>query len=191
MRQSRPLDGGLDVHQDSLAVASAAKDHHAEVVYLGTIGTRQCDIAPLSQKLHSQAPHLIVVDDAGPCGDWLSRYLTPKGRVCGVVAPALIPQKAGDRVKTDRRDAGPLARLMRAGELTSVSGPTVEDEAIRDLTMHEGIHGVTEIWCRVLPCRPSARSCAPTMPSADFCEAVRKDCSSLSPEPGHPADLPR
>jgi transposase len=134
MRQSRTLSGGLDVHQDSMAVASVATDHHAEGVYLGTIGTRQCAIAPRSRTLHSKAPHLIFVDDAGPWGYWLYRYLTPKGRVCGVVAPALMPQQAGDRAKTDRRDAGPLARRMRAGELTRGSGPTVEDEALRDLS---------------------------------------------------------
>jgi transposase len=71
---------------------------------------------------------------AGPCGYWLYRYLTNKGHVCWVVAPSLIPKKPGDRVKTDRRDAVQLARLMRSGDLTPVYVPTVEDEAIRDLT---------------------------------------------------------
>ncbi|MDQ3830328.1 MAG: IS110 family transposase, partial [Candidatus Tectomicrobia bacterium] len=64
----------------------------------------------------------------------LSRYLSRKGYTCWVIAPSLIPQKAGDRVNTDRRDAVQLARLTRAGELTPVYGPTVEDEAIRDLS---------------------------------------------------------
>jgi transposase len=53
---------------------------------------------------------------------------------CWVVAPSLIPRKAGDRVKTNRRDAVQLARLARSGDLTAVSVPTVEDEAIRDLS---------------------------------------------------------
>jgi transposase len=134
MRQSSTLYVGLDVHKDSIAVAYVAKDHHAEVVYLGTIGTRQCDIDHLIRKLHSKAQHLIFVYEAGPCGYWLSRYLTQKGHVCWVVAPSLIPKKAGDRVKTDRRDAVPLARLMRSGDLTPVYVPTVDDEAIRDLS---------------------------------------------------------
>src|SRR4029450_9368459 len=65
---------------------------------------------------------------------WLYRYLTQKGYDCWVVAPSLMPKKAGDRVKTDRRDAQQLARLARSGDLTVVYVPKVEDEAIRDLT---------------------------------------------------------
>jgi transposase len=72
--------------------------------------------------------------EAGPCGYWLYRYLRKKGDDCWVVAPSLIPKKAGDRVKTNRRDAVQLARLARSGDLTPVYVPTVEDEAIRDLT---------------------------------------------------------
>jgi transposase len=133
MHNSSTLYVGLDVHKDSIAVAYVAKDHDAEVLYLGTIGTRQCDIDQLVRKLQSNATHLVFVYEAGPCGYWLSRYLTNKGQVCWVVAPSLIPQKAGDRVKTDRRDAVQLARLMRSGDLTPVDVPKVEDEAIRDL----------------------------------------------------------
>ena len=58
--------------------------------------------------------------EAGPCGYGLHRQLTELGYDCIVVAPSLIPVKAGDRVKTDRRDAIMLAKLHRAGELTSV-----------------------------------------------------------------------
>jgi transposase len=134
MRQSSTLYIGLDVHKDSIAVAYVAKDHDAEVIYLGTIGTRQCDIDQLVRKLQSKATPLVFVYEAGPCGYWLYRYLTKKGQVCWVVAPSLIPKKAGDRVKTDRRDAVQLARLMCSGDLTPVYVPKVEDEAIRDLT---------------------------------------------------------
>jgi transposase len=134
MRQSSTLYIGLDVHKESIAVAYVAKDHDAEVIYLGAIGTRQCDIDQLVRKLQSKAPHLVFVYEAGPCGYWLYRYLTKQGHVCWVVAPSLIPKKAGDRVKTDRRDAVQLARLMRSGDLTPVYVPTVEDEAMRDLT---------------------------------------------------------
>jgi transposase len=134
MHQSSTLYIGMDVHKDAIAVAYVAKDHDAEVVYLGTIGTRQCDLDQLSRKMQSKATHLVFVYEAGPCGYWLYRYLTKKGYDCWVVAPSLIPQKAGDRVKTDRRDAVQLARLARSGDLTLVYVPTVDDEAIRDLT---------------------------------------------------------
>ena len=125
---------GLDVHTDSIAVAYVAKAHDAEVIYLGTIGTRQADIDQLLRNMPSKAKHLVFVYEAGPCGYWLSRDLTQKGHRCWVVAPSVIPKKAGDRVKTDRRDAVQLARLMRAGDLTPVDVPQVEDAAIRDLT---------------------------------------------------------
>jgi hypothetical protein len=95
---------GLDVHTVSIAVASVAKDHDADVLYLGTIGTRQADIDPLGQR-QSNATHLVCVYEAGPCGDWLSRDLTHKGHHGWVVTPSLILQKAGDHVNTVRRDA--------------------------------------------------------------------------------------
>jgi transposase len=104
------------------------------VVSLGTIGTRQCDIDKLIRKLQAKGAPLVFVYEAGPCGYWLYRYLTRQGLSCHVVAPSLIPRKPGDRVKTDRRDAVMLARLMRSGDLTAIYVPTVEDEAIRDLS---------------------------------------------------------
>jgi transposase len=107
MSQCSTLYGGLDVHKASIAVAYVAQDHGAEVISLGTIGTRQADIAPLTRKLQSKATHLVFVYEAGPCGYWLSRHLSKQGYDCWVVAPSLIPKKAGDRVKTDRRDAMP------------------------------------------------------------------------------------
>src|SRR5216684_175665 len=134
MHQSSTLYVGRDCHKEASAVAYVAKDHDAEVVSLGTFGTRQCDIDKLIRKLQSKAKHLVFVYEAGPCGYWLYRYLTKKGYVCWVVAPSLIPKRAGDRVKTDRRDAMQLARLMRSGELPPVYVPAVDDEAIRDLS---------------------------------------------------------
>jgi transposase len=133
MPQSSTLYVGLDVHKESIAVAYVAKDDDAEVTYLGSIGTRQCDIDTLIRKPQAKSHQLVFVDEAGPCGYWLYRYLTKQGHVCRVVAPSLIPKKAGDRVKTNRRDAIQLARLMRLGDLTPVYVPAVEDEAIRDL----------------------------------------------------------
>src|SRR6266571_1379689 len=134
MSQSSTLCIGMDVHKETIAVAYVAQDHGAEVTYLGTMGTRQCDIDQLVRKMPSKAKHLVFVYEAGPCGSWLYRYLRQKDYDCWVVAPSLIPKKAGDRVKTDHRDAVPLARLARAGDLTPVYVPNVDDAAIRDLT---------------------------------------------------------
>jgi transposase len=134
MSQSNTLFIGMDVHKESIAVAYVAQEHGAEVTYLGAIGTRQCDIDQLIRKMQSKATHLVFIYEAGPCGYWLYRYLTKKDYDCWVVAPSLIPKKAGDRVKTDRRDAVQLARLARSGDLTPVYVPKVEDEAIRDLS---------------------------------------------------------
>jgi hypothetical protein len=71
MTPSSTLSVGLDVHKDSLAVAYVAQDHGAEVTSLGTIGTRQADIAPRVRKRQSTAKHLVFVYEAGPCGYWL------------------------------------------------------------------------------------------------------------------------
>jgi transposase len=151
MNHSSTLDLGLDVHKDSIAVAYVATDHDAEVIDLGTIGTRQADIDQRMRKMPSKAQHLVFVYEAGPCGDWLYRDLIKRGHVCWVVAPSLIPKKAGDRVKTDRRDAVQLARLMRSGDLTPVDVPTVEDEAIRDLSRarEDAIGDLKTATCRL------------------------------------------
>jgi transposase len=111
---SKTLYVGLDVHKESIAVAYAPEERGTEVVSLGAIGTRQCDIDKLIRKLQSKGAPLVFVYEAGPCGYWLCRYLTRQGLRCHVVAPSLIPRKPGDRVKTDRRDAVMLARLMRS-----------------------------------------------------------------------------
>jgi len=133
MAQGSTLFVGMDVHKETIAVAYAAEDREAEVVAFGTIGTRQCDIDKLIRKLQAKGKRLPVVYEAGPCGYWLYRYLTKKNLKCWVVAPSQIAKKAGDRVKTDRRDAMQLARLLRSGDLTPIYVPAVEDEAIRDL----------------------------------------------------------
>jgi transposase len=144
----------MDVHKDSIAVASVAQEYGAAVVSLGTIGTRQCDIDKLIRPLQSKSKQLVFVYEAGPCGSWLSRYLLKKGYVCWVVAPSLIPQKAGDRVKTDRRDAMQLARLMRSGDLTPVYVPALDDAAIRDLrrARDETLRDLTAAKLRLKAC---------------------------------------
>jgi transposase len=120
MSQSSTLFIGMDGHKDTIAVAYVAQEHGAEVTFLGTIGTRPCDLDHLIRKRPSKATHLVFVYEAGPCGSWLSRSLTKKGDDGWVVAPSLMPKKAGARVTTDRRDAVPLARLTRSGDRTVV-----------------------------------------------------------------------
>lgn len=110
-----------------------AQDHGAEVVSLGTIGTRRCALDQRIRPLPAKAKHLVCVYEAGPCGYWLSRYLTQTGHACWVVAPWFIPKQAGARVKTAHRDARQLARLMHSGDLTPVDVPQVDHEAMRDL----------------------------------------------------------
>jgi transposase len=133
VKQYTTLFIGLDVHKEFISVAYAPDDRSAEVVFLGPIGTRQCDIDKLIRTLQSKARTLLFAYEAGPCGYSLYRYLTKKNYQCYVVAPSLIPRRAGDRVKTDPRDAIQLARLMRSGDLSPVYVPRLEDEAIRDI----------------------------------------------------------
>ena len=134
MEQPTLLYVGLDVHKDSIAVAHADGYRSDAPHYVGCIGTRQADIDKLIRRLYTKAPKLVFAYEAGPCGYVLHRYLTGKGIDCRVIAPSLIPKKPGDKVKTDRRDAVEIARLLRSGDLTSVYVPRIEDEAIRDLS---------------------------------------------------------
>ena len=133
MAQPTPLFVGLDVHKDSIAVAHAQGQSADPPVFVGAIGPRQADLDKLIRRLQAKTPEFVFAYEAGPCGYGLHRYLTGQGFTCQVVAPSLIPKKPGDKVKTDRRDAVDLARLLRSGDLTRVYVPTVEDEAIRDL----------------------------------------------------------
>ena len=121
---------GLDVHADSIAVAVA--ESSGEVRSLGIIPNRPESIGKLVKKLGPVAP-LRVCYEAGPTGYVIYWQLTALGVHCEVVAPSLVPTKAGDRVKTDRRDAEKLARSYRAGDLTPVWVPDAAHEALRDL----------------------------------------------------------
>jgi len=121
---------GLDVHAETIAVAVA--EPNGEVRSLGIIPNRAESIGRLMRKL-GKPEQLRVCYEAGPTGYVLYWQLSELGVKCEVVAPTLVPVKAGDRVKTDRRDAEKLARLFRAGELTSIRVPTEVEEALRDL----------------------------------------------------------
>ena len=121
---------GLDVHADTIAVALAAQDGEARS--LGIIPNREESIRKLVGKL-GPIEQLRFCYEAGPTGYALYWQLTQMGAQCKVVAPTLVPVKAGDRVKTDRRDALKLARHHRADELTAVWVPDAAHEALRDL----------------------------------------------------------
>lgn len=123
---------GLDVHKDTIAVAIAEPGRNGSVKYHGTIANSKKAVAGLVKKL-GPVENLDFCYEAGPCGYVLYWLLLGLGAVCSVVAPSLIPERAGDRVKTDRRDAEKLARLHRSGELTAVWVPDREHEALRDL----------------------------------------------------------
>lgn len=122
--------GGLDVHAETIAVAVA--EPSGEVRSLGTIPNPPEAIRRLLTKLGARE-RLCVCYEAGPTGSVLYRQLTQLGVRCAVVAPTLVPVKAGDRVKTDRRDAEKLARSYRSGDLTPVWVPDAAHEALRDL----------------------------------------------------------
>jgi transposase len=123
---------GLDVHKETIAVA-IAPEHATEVRHYGIIAGTLEALDKLLKKLSQPGVELRFVYEAGPCGFVIARHLKSKGILCDVVSPSLIPKKASDRVKTDRRDAEQLARLHRAGELSAIHVPDQEDEAIRDL----------------------------------------------------------
>jgi transposase len=121
---------GLDVHAETIAVAVAEPE--GEVRSLGTIPNRAESIRKLIRKL-GPADQLRACYEAGPTGYVLYWQLSELGVDCAVIAPTLAPVKAGDRVKTDRRDAERLARSHRAGDLTAVWVPDAASEALRDL----------------------------------------------------------
>jgi transposase len=125
---------GLDVHKDTIQVAIAEEGRKKPVMSYGNILNTSLSIDKLIRKLKSSGHELRVVYEAGPTGYGIYRQLKSQNIECAVVAPSLIPQKSGDRVKTDRRDAINLARLHRSGDLTQIHVPDEEDEAIRDLT---------------------------------------------------------
>lgn len=131
MKDDSTVYVGLDVHKESITVPYAIDA--GEVESLGKIGTTQTGIDRLCKRLQSKASHVRAVYEAGPCGCGLYRQLAQRGFESMVCAPSLIPGKPGERVKTDRRDAAKLVRSLRAGDLSAVYVPSVEDEAFRDL----------------------------------------------------------
>jgi transposase len=124
---------GFDTAKKKHAVAIADVGRDGEIRYLGEIDSAPAVVERLLWKLSGRYATLHVCYEAGPTGYGLYRQVRALGHDCMVVAPSLIPRKPGERVKTNRRDAVTLARLLRAGELTAVWVPDAIHEAVRDL----------------------------------------------------------
>lgn len=122
---------GLDVHKASIAVAVAGP--YGEPQDHGQIANDPSAIRKLFERLRGTEVEICVAYEAGPTGYALHRQLTAMGIACVVVAPSLVPVKPGERIKTDRRDAAKLARLLRSGDLTPIWVPDEAHEALRDL----------------------------------------------------------
>lgn len=134
----------LDTSKLRNAVAIAEEGRSGEVRFFGEIDNTAEVTAKLVKKLAAKYERLAFCYEAGPTGYGLYRQITDLGHACMVVAPSLIPKKPGDRVKTNRRDALELAKLLRAGELTAVWVPDARHEAMRDLTRARGA-GVQDV----------------------------------------------
>jgi len=116
------------------AVAIADAGRSGEVRFISEIENTGAATAKLVRRLAAKYERLTFCYEAGPTGYGLHRQIKSLGHECVVVAPSLIPKKPGDRVKTNRRDAVSLAKLLRADELTAVWVPDGGHEAMRDLT---------------------------------------------------------
>ena len=127
---------GLDVHKNSIVLATALAEGGEPLAYGKWGGSNlavERGLLKLRKKFGVEKSEISIVYEAGPSGFVLARRMIQLGYHCIVVAPSEVPSKAGDRVKTDKRDARKLARLHRAGELDAIHIPEARDEAVRDL----------------------------------------------------------
>jgi len=127
---------GMDVHKETITIACASDGEEIRVV--GTIANTSASLDAMVRKLVSGGKRPLFVYEAGAGGYVIYRHLRELGYTCMVAAPSLIPRKSGVRVRTDRRDAIMLTRLYRAGELTGITVPDADDEAMRDLYRARG-----------------------------------------------------
>jgi transposase len=139
---------GLDVHAETITAAIA--EGRGQIRSLGKFPNRPEAVRKLVEKLGG-GKNLKVCYEAGPTGYALYWQLAKLGVDCEVIAPSLIPKKAGDKVKTDRRDAEKLARSYQAGDLTPVWVPTPEHEALRDLVRQRyGVQSFNGLFARFI-----------------------------------------
>ena len=124
---------GIDAAKSRNAIAIAEAGRAGEIRYLGEVDATPQSMRKVVARLAAKYQRLHFCYEAGPTGYGLYHQLTALGHDCIVVASSLIPRKPGVRVKTNRRDAISLARLLRAGELTPVWVPDEAHEALRDL----------------------------------------------------------
>lgn len=128
---------GLDTHKEQTVIATLESDRQAEPTHHGSVATSQHalerSIRRIAKSKGRKLSDLHVCYEASGCGFWIARRLLQMGVRCDVIAPSLIPTKSGDRVKTDKRDAAKLAKMLRSNDLVAVNIPDSVDEAIRDL----------------------------------------------------------
>src|SRR5678816_2097124 len=129
---------GIDVAKLRNAIAIADPGREGEVRFFGEVDASDTSMRRVIQRIAAKFDRVDFCYEAGPTGYGLYRLIRLLGHECTVVAPSLIPRKPGDRVKTNRRDAVSLARLLRAGELTAVWVPDEGHEAMRDLVACQG-----------------------------------------------------
>ena len=134
---------GMDVHQHSIDLTVAESGHDGGVTHFASIGGDLAALDGAVATLRKRGAELHFVYEAGPCGYGIYRHLRQAGLNCAVVAPAQVPKKAADRIKTDRRDSRTLAVQHRAGALRPIYVPDEDDEAMRDLVRarEDTVHG--------------------------------------------------
>ncbi len=108
---------GIDVAKTRNAVAIAEGERGGEARYLGEVDSSEESMRRLVKRIAAKHKHVHFCYEAGPTGYGLHWVISALGYSCLVGAPSLIPRKPGDRVKTNRRDAIALGKLLRAGEL--------------------------------------------------------------------------
>ena len=183
---------GMDVHKATIAVAVLQPRRKTPLEF--TVPHEPKGLRALVRKLKGNGARAVsCCYEAGPTGYALQRQLRAAGVKCAVIAPALIPKKPADRVKTDRRDARKLAELWRAGLLTEVHPPSVSEEAVRDLTRAwESLrHDVTRAQHRVskLLLRQGSRSRRRGRYSSTGCwhSSTRRSASAPGPPISRPS----
>jgi transposase len=126
MSQHSTLFIGLDTHKEFHEVAYTFDQRGADIIHFGRVSSAKLSLKKLIRHFESKYPKatLHFVYEAGPCGYWIYRLITSLGHACYVVAPSLIPKKTGDRVKTDRRDAMNLAKLLKSEDLVPICQKT-------------------------------------------------------------------